>query len=53
MGHCAYVNGIAFISVRCISDDADDDGETSFDLFLKKAAKRVAGIVLKLTQAIE
>lgn len=47
IGQCAYRNGIPFVSVRCISDNADDEGEMSFDEFEKIAAKRVAEIVLE------
>ncbi len=47
VGQCAYRNGIPFVSVRCISDNADDEGEMSFDEFEKIAAKRVAEIVLE------
>ncbi len=46
VGQCAYRNNIPFVSVRCISDNADDEGEMSFDEFEKIAAKTVAEIVL-------
>ena len=48
IGHCAYINNIPSISIRCISDNADDDGAMSFDEFEKIAAKRVADIVLDI-----
>lgn len=48
IGHCAYTNGIPSISIRCISDNADDDGAMSFDEFEKIAAKRVASVVLDI-----
>lgn len=48
VGHCCYLNSMPFVSVRCISDNADDDGVMSFDEFEKIAAKRVAEIVLKM-----
>lgn len=48
VGHCAYLNQIPFVSIRCISDNADDNGEMSFDQFEKIAAKRVADIVLHM-----
>lgn len=48
IGHCAYANDIPSISIRCISDNADDDGAMSFDEFEKIAAKRVANIVLDI-----
>lgn len=48
VGHCCYLNEMPFVSVRCISDNADDDGAMSFDEFEKIAAKRVAEIVLEM-----
>lgn len=52
VGHACYLNKIPFVSVRCISDNADDEGAMSFDEFEKIAAKRVADIVLKMTEII-
>lgn len=52
IGHCCYLNEMPFVSVRCISDNADDDGAMSFDEFEKIAAKRVAEIVLKVADEI-
>lgn len=48
VGHCAYLNQIPYVSIRCISDNADDEGAMSFDQFEKIAAKRVADIVLHM-----
>lgn len=48
VGHCCFMNDMPFVSVRCISDNADDDGAMSFDEFEKIAAKRVAEIVLEM-----
>ncbi len=50
VGHCAYLNQVPFVSIRCISDNADDAGEMSFDQFELIAAKRVANVVLQLVQ---
>lgn len=50
VGHCAYRNGVPYVSVRCISDNADDEGAMSFDKFEKIAAKRVADVVLKMAE---
>jgi len=50
IGHCAYLNQVPFLSLRCISDDADDQGELSFDQFEKIAAKRMADVVLEMVQ---
>ncbi len=52
VGHCCFMNQIPFVSVRCISDNADDNGAMSFDEFEKIAAKRVAEIVLKMCTLI-
>lgn len=48
IGQCAWRNKIPFVSVRCISDLADDEGAMSFDQFELLAAERVAGIVLEM-----
>ncbi|MBQ8296249.1 MAG: 5'-methylthioadenosine/adenosylhomocysteine nucleosidase [Ruminococcus sp.] len=48
VGHCCYLNKTPYVSVRCISDNADDEGAMSFDEFEKIAARRVAEIVLKM-----
>ncbi len=53
VGHACYLNSTPYVSVRCISDNADDDGAMSFDEFEKIAAKRVAEIVLTMTERIE
>ena len=52
VGQCAYRNNIPFVSVRFISDNADDEGEMSFDEFEKIAAKKVAEIVLETVKKI-
>ncbi len=52
IGQCAYRNNVPFVSVRCISDNADDEGEMSFDEFEKIAAKKVAEIVLETVKKI-
>lgn len=52
VGHCCYLNGKPYVSVRCISDNADDDGAMSFDEFEKIAAKQVAEIVLRMTEIL-
>lgn len=53
IGHCAYINKIPYISVRCISDNADDEGVMSFEEFEKIAAKRVADIVISIIKDID
>lgn len=52
VGHACYLNNMPFVSVRCISDNADDDGAMSFDEFEKIAAKRVAETVLRMTELV-
>lgn len=52
MGQCAYRNSVPFVSIRCISDNADDEGAMSFDQFEKIAAKRVADIVLRMIESL-
>ena len=52
VGHCCFLNKTPFVTVRCISDNADDDGDMSYDEFEKIAAKRVADIVIKMTESL-
>lgn len=52
VGHACYLNNLPFVSVRCISDNADNEGAMSFDEFEKIAAKRVAEIVLRMTEIL-
>lgn len=52
IAQCAYINNVDFVSVRCISDNADDDGAESFDIFEKKAAKIVADVVIEAARRI-
>ena len=50
VGQCAWRNGVPFVSVRCISDLADDEGELSYAQFEELAAQRVAGIVMRMAE---
>ena len=52
VGQCCFLNKMPFVSVRCISDNADDEGAMSFEEFEKIAAKRVAETVLRMTEII-
>lgn len=52
VGHCAYLNGVPFVTIRCISDNADDEGEMSFSQFEKVAAKRVADVTFSIINNI-
>lgn len=46
------MNEIPYVSIRCISDNADDEGNMSFDEFEKIAAKRVAEVVLEMIKRL-
>lgn len=50
IGHCAYVNEVPFLAVKCISDNADDEGEMSFEEFEKIAAAKVAEVILSVME---
>lgn len=50
IGQCAYRNQVPFLSIRCISDNADDAGAMTFEEFEKIAAKQVADVVLALIE---
>ncbi|MEG0615196.1 MAG: 5'-methylthioadenosine/adenosylhomocysteine nucleosidase [Oscillospiraceae bacterium] len=52
VGQCAFRNDVPFVTIRCISDNADDEGEMSFDKFEKIAAKRVAEIVIEMIKEL-
>lgn len=52
VGHCAYLNEMPYVSVRCISDNADDEGAMSFDEFEKIAARKVADVVLEMVEVL-
>ena len=52
IGHCCFRNDVPFATVRCISDNADDEGEMSYDEFEKIAAKKNAEVVLTMIKAI-
>lgn len=52
IGHCCFRNKIPFATIRCISDNADDNGEMSYEEFEKIAAKRNADVVLTMIKAM-
>lgn len=52
IGHCAFINKVPFVTIRCISDNSDDNGEISFDQFEKIAAKIVADVTLSMLDKI-
>ncbi|MGN0620919.1 MAG: 5'-methylthioadenosine/adenosylhomocysteine nucleosidase [Porcipelethomonas sp.] len=52
VGQCAFRNEVPYVSIRCISDNADDEGDMSFDEFEKIAAGRVAEVVLEMVKRL-
>ena len=48
MAHACATNGIPFVIIRCISDNADDEAEMPYDVFEKLAADDAAEIVLAM-----
>ena len=52
IGHCAFLNNVPFVTIRCISDNADDNGEMSFEQFEKIAAKKVADVTIEMIKSI-
>lgn len=52
IGHVADINGIPFVVIRCISDNADDDATISYDTFEKISAWHSAEIVLNMIRLI-
>lgn len=52
IAHCCMRNEMPFATVRCISDNADDEGEMSFEEFEKIAAKRNADVVIETIKSL-
>lgn len=52
IGHCCFRNKVPFATIRCISDNADDEGEMSYEEFEKIAAKRNADVVLTMIKSM-
>lgn len=50
VGQCAYRNHVPFLSVRCISDNADDTGAAASEQYEALAAKRAADVALQVAQ---
>jgi adenosylhomocysteine nucleosidase len=52
IGHCAVMNGLPFVVVRCMSDSADDSaGDVYYD-FAQKAAEISSSIVLSMLETL-
>jgi len=52
VGHAAYSFGIPFISVRCISDNADEQASMSFEQFSQEASEISVRIVTEAIQLL-
>ena len=52
IAHTAYVNGIPFAAIRCISDIADDMADDTFREYEEAAAEKAAGIMCLLLRKI-
>lgn len=52
IGHVAFVNRIPFVVIRCMSDMADDHGETTARFNEKEGANISAHIVCTMVQAL-
>lgn len=48
IGHVAFLNHVPFVVIRCISDLADDEAETTYEEFEKAASIQSAKITLKI-----
>lgn len=48
IGQTAYMNGVPFVVIRSISDDAGESAQMSFEEYLERAAAVSAGIVLQM-----
>jgi adenosylhomocysteine nucleosidase len=53
VGHCCYLNKLPFVTIRCISDNADNSAAMSFEEFEKIAAKQVAQVVLSMVSKLK
>ena len=52
IAHAAYINGIPFLIIRCMSDMADDTGENTYSFNEESAAKLSAELVKKVVTRI-
>lgn len=53
VGHVAFINRIPFVVIRCMSDMADDNGESTARFNEKEGANISANIVCTMVQALE
>lgn len=52
IGHVAHINGIPFVVIRCISDNADDQANMNYEIFETIAANQSSNIVLNMIQML-
>ncbi len=52
IAHAAYVNNIPFVIIRCMSDMADDTGETTYDFNEEAAANLSASLVMQMIREL-
>lgn len=52
IANTAYINGIPFIVIRCISDLANDGGYMTYEEFKERAADESAKLVLSLVEEL-
>lgn len=50
IAHCCFLQNIPFIIIRCISDQADEQGTQKYDFNEETAAKNSAELVLKIVE---
>ena len=52
IAHAAYINGVPFLIIRCMSDMADDTGESTYTFNEQTAAELSAELVKKVVREI-
>ena len=53
IGQICFLNHIPFVSIRCISDHADQDADSNFDKFVQRAADVSADIILEMLEQFD
>jgi adenosylhomocysteine nucleosidase len=52
IGHVCFVNGVEFVVIRCMSDNADDDSDVDFEENMNKSAQKSIELVVRLLEAL-
>ena len=52
IGQAAYLNQVPFVSLRAISDKADDSAHMDYDVFEAKAAANSVRLVTAMAKAL-